>query len=264
MAFAGLRLNQVRVVVSADEHTAADAMRLGYRGGIESGFLLPNDSQMRFSPAYLNPGTEFVVAYADDEPIASLTLVEDGPFGLPADRAFVEELDAYRAAGDSLFEINAWVIEKQWRRFMAQIGALVFGTGMRLNLGVGESRRMIAISEPNRVRLSCATFGYQEIAGPRPYLMVPGSLLVTIPTTEWADFLLHPDAFAPRRILAERVVDPDPTWLQVGREGRHWSETLLPELMRESDLEERLLRQLTLLQGHPLVGERSESDATLV
>lgn len=264
MAFAGLRLNNVHVVVSSDERTAADAMHLAYRGGIESGFLVPNDDELRFSPAYLNPGTEFVVAYCDDEPIASLILIEDGPFGLPADRAFIEELDAYRAAGDSLFEVGAWVIAKEWRRFMAQVGALVFGTGMRLNLASPEPRRMVAVSEPHRVRLSCATFGYEEIAGPRPYLMLPGSLLVTIPTQEWPAFLLDPDAFAPRRILAERVVDPDPVWLEVGREGPHWTETLLPALLERSGLEQRLMAKMDLIRGGRVASGDLESDASLV
>ncbi|HAM20697.1 MAG TPA: hypothetical protein DCQ04_00175 [Actinobacteria bacterium] len=248
MAFASLRLHGVRVVVSNDAQTAADAMRLAHDGGVEGGFLRPRASGMRFNPTFLNPGTEFVVAYADDQPIASLVLTPDGPFGLPSDRAFVEELDGFRAADDVLFEAGAWVITPEWRRHTMFLGAFLFAPAMRIHIAAGDNRRMCVVVEPNRINMVSGIFGYELICGPRPYLGLPGTLLVTRPSREWAEHFMDTSASAPRRIVADHVFDPEPGWLQVGREGEHWTHELLPTLLPESDVQERLAAQLEILE----------------
>jgi hypothetical protein len=258
MAFASLRLHGIRVVMSSDAQTAADAMRLAHDGGVESGFVQPTASGMRFNPAFLNPGTEFVVAYADDQPIASLVLTQDGPFGLPSDRAFVEELDAFRADGDFVFEAGAWVITPEWRRHTMFLGAFLFAPAMRMHIAAGGNRRMCVVVEPNRVNMVSGIFGYDLICGPRPYLGLPGTLLVTRPSREWADHFMDVAASAPRRIVADHVFDPEPEWLQIGRDGEHWTNELLPALLAESGIHERLAAQLELLEGAIVAGPMFE------
>ncbi len=250
MAFASLRLHTVRVVVSTDTQTAADAMKLAHDGGVEAGYLQPTETGMRFHPAFLNPGTTFAVAYADDEPIASLVSVEDGPFGVPSDRAFVEEIDAFRSSGDGIFEAAAWVITRDWRRHTMVLGAMLFGSLMRLKLATTSLWRMIVVVEPHRSRMVAGIFPNELISEPRPYLALPGTLLVTQRSSEWANGFLHPDASTPRSIVAERVFDPDPQWLQVGLDGPDWTEVLLPALLQESRADERIRAQLELMQGY--------------
>lgn len=224
-------------------------MRLAHDGGVESGFVRPMASGMRFNPAFLNPGTEFVVAYADDQPIASLVLTQDGPFGLPSDRAFVEELDVFRAGGDLLFEAGAWVITPEWRRHTMFLGAFLFAPAMRIHIAAGDNRRMCVVVEPNRINMVSGIFGDELICGPRPYLGLPGTLLVTRPSREWAGHFMDASASAPRRIVADHVFDPEPEWLQIGRDGEHWTQELLPALLAESDIQEKLSAQLELLEG---------------
>jgi hypothetical protein len=249
MAFASLRLHTVQVVVSTDAKTAADAMRLAHDGAVEGGFLSPKPSGMRFSPTFLNPGTEFVVAYADEQPIASLVLTEDGPFGLPSDRSFVEEIDQFRRDGDSLFEAGAWVVTNEWRRHTLALIGLIFGAAMRLNIATSPARRMIAVIEPRRADLFGAIFGYELATEPRPYLLLPGTLMVTRRASEWTDHFLEPGAPAARRIVADRLFDAEPDWLRLSRPGHHWTETILPELLHESGIHERVSAQLRLLSG---------------
>lgn len=257
MAFASLRLASIRVVASADAKTAADAMRIAHDGGVESGYLQPAPSGMRFHPAFLNPGSRFVVAYDGDDPIGCLTLIEDGPFGFPSDRAFVEEIDGYRQAGDSLYEASGWVIRHDWRRNMLRVGAMLFAAGMRISLTEGDSnRRMVVAIEPNRVRVVAGIFEPDLVTESRPYLGLPAVLLATRRSAHWASDFLNPDAFASRKIVAEHVLDPDPAWLEFDPEGPHWADVLLPRLLQESDVFSRVEEQRVLLQGssaHSLV-----------
>jgi len=258
MAFASLRLRELMVVVSCDARTAGDAMRLAHDGGVEAGFLSPQKSGMRFNPAFMNPGTNFVVAYAGEEPVAGLVLIEDGPFGLPSDRAFIEEIDRYRCQGDAMFELGAWVIASQWRRYFAIVSSLLFGAVTRMHIASEEPRRMVLVVEPQRAKLTSEIFACELLTEPRPYLSLPGTLLVTRHASEWANHYLNTDeGLVPRRIMAQRVFDPDPDWLQIGREGPKWSDELLVELLAESAVEERLLAQMELLRKGKLANRVS-------
>lgn len=250
MAFSSLRLHTIRVVVSADARTAGDAMRLAHDGGVEGGFLTPSPSGLRFSPTFLNRGTRFVVAYADDEPIASVTLVEDGPFGLPSDRAFVEEIDAYRSEGGHLFEAGAWVIGRDWRRHTAYVGAFLFGAALRLALAAGGERRMVATVEPNRIGLVTGLFGYDAVVGPRPYMTLPGTFIATQTSSTWAAHFADPSGPVTRRIVGERMFEPDPDWLEYDLDGPHWTESYLDDLLIETGVGDRLQSQLDLLAGY--------------
>lgn len=263
MAFASLRLNSVRVVVATDAQTATDAMRLAHDGGVEGGFLTPRESGMRFSAAFLNPGTEFIVAYADDEPVATMALIEDGPFGLPSDRAFIEEIDAYRAAGDSIFEAGALVIAEEWRRSAVHLGPMVVGAALRLNIGVGGQRRMIASIDPRRADRLSEGFGFAPVTEPRPYLGIPGILVATPWMTKLPAYYLDPAGSRGRGIVAERVLDPDPSsWLRVGREGTHWtSSPTFDDLIGESGVRERIAAQMRLLRGNRSLAPDRADDA---
>ncbi|HRC08491.1 MAG TPA: hypothetical protein PLV41_09765, partial [Miltoncostaeales bacterium] len=67
-------------------------------------------------------------------------------------------------------------------------------------------------------------------------------------SSDWASHFLDTAGFSPRRVVSERVFDPDPAWLQVGRDGVHWTEALLPPLLAESNVEQLLEAKLSLLR----------------
>lgn len=252
MAFSRLRFQNLKAVISDDAQTARDALRLAHDGGVEAGFLTPSPSGMRFNSTFMNPGTMFGVAYSGDEVVASIVLIEDGPFGLPSDRAFVEEIDMFRKKGDDVFEVAAWVIAKEWRRHFAMVVRVLFGTVIRMNIAAGGRRRMIFVVEPQRAGVTSELFALELMSEPRPYLEIPGTLLVTRPVSEWADHYIGADAgFIPSR-MAQWVFDPDPEWMQVGREGPHWSTEVLPTLLAESDIERRLEVQLAIVRNAKL------------
>ena len=83
--------------------------------------------------SYLNPGTAFFVARLDGEVVGTCAMIADGPYGLPSDRAFIEENDALRATG-RLFEHGSLAIAREHRRhtrrIMLRLGAAMTRTAI--------------------------------------------------------------------------------------------------------------------------------------
>lgn len=241
-------LSSVRVVVSDRAEVVDDAMRLAHDGYVDAGFLKPRPSGRRFVAPYLNPGTLFLVAYAGDEPISTVALVDDGPFGLPADRAFVEELDEIRESTLSLREASAFVIAPRWRRHRRLLLGYVLGTVVRLYRERGFGHRVVFAVEPRQAALFASIFSGPRMVGPRPLLRAPGTLIITEDVSTTEAFFTDPSAPAPRRMVGEHALSPMPEWLEREEPSGAWHRELLPPLLAESGLEDRIRRQMQLLK----------------
>lgn len=248
MAFRRRGPQDIRVVVSQRAAVADDAMRLAHDGAVEAGFMEPAPSGRRFYASYLNPGTRFIVAYANHVPIATLTVVEDGPFRLPSDRAFAEELDARRAAGDELIEAGSFAIAHEWRRQPQLMFGYILGTLLRLNISRGPHLRIAWSAEPRQADLLARTFDGEMISEPRHYLGAPAILLVTSTADKWATHLSDPNGRTPQRIVGEYALAPEPDWLECDAPPGDWQQALLPRLLGESRLGARLSEQMLLLE----------------
>ena len=109
------------------------ALAVLHDGYVEAGYLTPRPSGRRMQPAYLNPGTIFVLAHMDDEVVGTCAIVADGPFGLPSDRAFQEENDALRAtASEGLYECGSLTVSRRHRRHTRRIVMRMFATASRV------------------------------------------------------------------------------------------------------------------------------------
>ena len=107
---------EITVVVSNDVVDVDDALAVVHDEFVDMGYMEPQASGRRMHQAYLNPGTVFVVARIDGVTVGTLAMVADGPFGLPADRAFAEELDDLRRTGRDVLEVGSLAIRREWRR----------------------------------------------------------------------------------------------------------------------------------------------------
>lgn len=249
MPMSGPGLASARVVVSDHAVVADDAMRLAHDAYVERGFTEPVPSGRRFVAPYLNPGTRFVVVYAADEPIATATMVEDGPFGLPADRAFVEEIDQVRATSDSLSEVSGLAVVVPWRGQARLLMGLLLGTVVRLGGDRGVGHRVVFVVEPGQAAtLSLMLMGERRV-GPRPLLGEPGTLVVTRDVSQYRTFFADPTGPTARRLVAEYALDPDPTWLVDDPPSGEWRHVLLPSLAEESGLVAHLERKCDLVRG---------------
>lgn len=245
----GPHLATARVVVSDRASVADDAMRLAHDAYVDRSFLAPLPSGRRFIAPYLNPGTRFVVVYSAEEPIATATLVPDGPFGLPADRAFVEEIDQVRAESDTLCEVSGLSVASLWRRQTRQVLALLLGTVVRLNGRRTAGHRVVYVMEPRQVEVMSQVLLGERSTGPRPLLGAPGTLVVTMDMSTCRTFFADPAAPPARRLVGRYVLDPDPTWLVDEPPSGEWRRVLLPSLVEESGLRAHLECQLELIGG---------------
>ncbi|MDH3725066.1 MAG: hypothetical protein OER93_04885 [Thermoleophilia bacterium] len=242
-------LTSVRVVVSDESAVADDAMRLAHDGLVESGFLTATRSGRRFTAPYLNPGTQFLVVYAGDEAIGTAILVDDGPFGLPADRAFSEEIDALRAEVISLSEVSGLAVSHRWRNRSRLVLGYVLGTVVRLNGARGAGHRALFAVHPRQAKLMSQVLMGELMFGPRMLMGAPGTLVVTGDAGRWVEYFTDPDAPRQRRLVAEYALQPDPDWLERHPPSGEWHEDVLPPLLEESGLESRLRDKIAILQS---------------
>lgn len=248
MLGAGPTLATARVVVSDRAAVADDAMRLTHDTYVDRGFVGPVPSGRRFLAPYLNPGTRFVVVYSAHEPIATATLVPDGPFGLPGDKAFVEELDQVRAESDTRCEVSGLSIASLWRRQTRLVLGLLLGTVVRVNGRRATGHRVVFVVEPRQAVVMSSVLMGERSYGPRPLLGAPGTLVVTRDLSQYRTFFADPAGPAARGLVAEYALDPDPTWLVDEPLSGEWRHVLLPNLVEESGLLARLERQLDLIR----------------
>lgn len=250
MPAAGPTLAYARVVVSDIAAVADDAMRLNHEVYVDRGFLDPLPSGRRFVAPYLNPGTRFVVVYSADEPIATAALVPDGPFGLPADKAFVEEMDQVRAVSDTRCEVSGLAIAPVWRRQTRLVLGLLLGTVVRVNGRREPGHRVVFVVEPRQAVMMSSVLMGERSFGPRPLLGAPGTLIVTKDLSHYRTFFGDPTAPPARKLVAEYALDadPDPAWLTDEPSSDQWRHALAPSLIEESGLLVRLERQLDLVR----------------
>lgn len=251
-------ISSIRVVVSDHSAVADDAMRLAHDGLVESGFLSPAHSGRRFTAPYLNPGTRFMVSYVEDEAIGAAILVEDGPFGLPSDRAFGEDIDALRAQVDSITEVSGLSIAQHWRNRARLVLGYLIGTVVRLNGPRGAGHRVAFAVQPRQAAFMSQILMGELTFGPRNLMGAPGTLVVTADVATWVEYFADPEAPRPRRLVADYAFEPNPDWLECHPLSGQWRRDILPPLLEESGLESKLRSKIAIVRSS---GHRSFVDA---
>lgn len=253
-------ITSIHVVVSDHSAVADDAMRLAHDGLVDSGFMRPAPSGRRFAAPYLNPGTRFMVSYVDAEPVGAAILVEDGPFGLPSDRAFGEDIDALRASVDTITEVSGLAIAKHWRNRARLLLGYLIGTVVRLNGPRGEGHRVTFAVQPRQAAFMSQILMGELTFGPRNMMGAPGTLIITADVSTWVEYFTDPNAPRPRRLVADYALEPNPDWLECHPPSGQWRREVLPPLLEESGIESKLRSKVEILQSS---GHRSVIDASM-
>lgn len=222
----------IEVVVSDRPDDIDDALRLVHDGFVEAGYMEPTASGRRFHMSYLNPGTTFFVAHLDGEPVGTCALIADGPFGLPSDRAFVEENDAMRAERTGrLHECGSLAVARRNRRHTRRVMTHVVAAMTRVAFEEFPDAPVSMAVAPGSLRFYEALVGARLVAGERPLYGAPAILM----RTGGGPIAVHS---AQRRSPIQRtmnllVTDPDPVWICDRREGAappaEWLAPLLAE-----------------------------------
>lgn len=239
------------VLVSDRGEDVGEALALIHDGFVAAGYMQPMPSGRRLHPSYLNPGTYFVMARMQGELAGAMAIVADGPFGLPSERAFAEEIDLIRGAvAGPLYEAGSRVVPASWGHRAGRVS--MFMIAATVNLGMTEMRdaTVLITVAPEAERSLLATLACERVAGPRPLFGAPAVLMQT-------HYELLVDYFAQAETSAERTMaalalDPEPPWLVDARTGEPLEAEWLGALIAEQGLDQRLAAQLEILGSrHP-------------
>lgn len=232
------------IIITRDWDEVRQAMAVVHDTFCEAGYLDPRPSGLRMIPAYLNPGTTLLLGVVDGRPAAATALIPDGPFGLPSDRAFVEEIDGVRG-GPPLFEVGSLGVLPWARRHTRDLITTAFAATLRVLRETGRDTRLICSVEPRAVRFYSGNFDVQPMCDQeRPLYGAPAALVGG--TVRGIENALRSPGPAQRRVVRALADDPDPAWLIDRRSAAAWPAEELGKLLVEAGAAQRLAAQLEL------------------
>ena len=242
----GEPIDRLRVTVSRDPAEIDAVMRVSHDAYVEAGYMRPRATGRRFLVHYLNADTVFVVARLGAMPVGTLAIVNDGPFGLPADRVFVEELDAERDAGRQVAEVCGLVVAPNWRRHIRPIFFHLAAAMLRTLADRFDTHTMAFAVEPHQLRFYSAIFGGGG-AAERPLYGAPASLIMS---DYWSCMdVLREGATGTARRMAQLVFDPSPGWLRMEDLDGPWDAAWATPYLHETGVLARMADQLAALDA---------------
>lgn len=237
---------EIHVTISDAQDQVDEALVAVHDGFVEAGYMEPQPSGRRMHPSYLNPGLRFLVARIRGETVGAIAMVPDGPFGVPADRAFVEEIDALRATGRPVCEVGSLVIRAEWRRLTRRIYLRLLAATVRQVWERHRDAHMILAVTPESERFNVNLFGCETIAPARPLYGAPAVLLRT--DSERLRAAYGPDGGPSRRAMRALVYEESPSWLSEVPATAPWDPNWVAALAVEQGLVGRLAAQVALIE----------------
>lgn len=221
-----------------------EAIAVVHSGFVSAGYTAPRASGRRMHAAYLNPGTLFAIARIDGVPVGTVAMVADGPFGLPCERAFAEEVDDLRAAGP-VREVGSLVVDANWRRHTRHIYMHMLATMVRLVFDMDPRTNVVLAVTPENARFTSNMFGCDRLGDERPLYGAPAVLLRT--SDDRLRECYSEARNSSRRTMRRLVLEPDPDWLDVHVCNDSWPREWLEPLLEEEGTLARLRSQTALL-----------------
>lgn len=238
---------EISVVVSNDVVDVDDALATVHDGFVDVGYMEPQESGRRMHVAYLNPGTVFVVARIAGVTVGSLAMVADGPFGLPSDRAFAEELDQLRETGHGLCEVGSLTIHREWRRYTRRIYLRMLAATVRTTWEEHPDTHMVLAIAPESVRFTAGLFRCDVMSGARPLYGAPAVLLRTDGAALRVNYA-EDATTSSRRAMRMLVTEEHPSWLSRIHSDQPWPSDWLGPLLDEQEISASFRRQSALLE----------------
>lgn len=156
-----------------------DAFRLCHDMYVKAGLMPANQIGMRASPFHLLPTTDIFLAYHDDQPIYTMTLISDDEIGIPMQKVFDDEMIRYRAQTDVFFaEVSSLASQVGYfpRRRMFQVFVRLASLMVQSARENGVERLLIACLR-HHARFYKMFLGFRQIFNEQMYTSV-GKLAV--------------------------------------------------------------------------------------
>jgi hypothetical protein len=155
------------------------AFRCVYKAYLDAGLIEPNGLGLRVTPHQLLPTSEILAAVLRQEVISTLTLVQDGALGLPAESLYEDEVQQRRLAGLTLAEVTCLADRRKdfRRRFRVLFRLMCLVIQTAAQRGVDEL--LIAV-HPRHAAFYQRRFGFHVIADVKEYALVRNNLALLL------------------------------------------------------------------------------------
>ncbi len=155
----------VRIASTVDEYV--DSMRLVYDGYVGRGILKEHDSKVRMTPYLALPSTAIFVAIEKGQVAGTLSLVKDGPFGLPMQKIYSAEVQSVRDEGRVIAEVGALCVANGKRG--TGVPFLLYKAMWLAARGLLNVDDLVIAVHPDAADLYCATLQFERIGPVRHY-----------------------------------------------------------------------------------------------
>ena len=115
LSFAAADVAHVSVKVAETEAEVLGAAAVVHDAYVARGLVPAHPSGHRVTAHAVLPTTHTLVAKIGERVIGAISLVQDGPLGLPLEGVYRDEVEQFRAAGDRLAEVGSLAIAPEHR-----------------------------------------------------------------------------------------------------------------------------------------------------
>lgn len=210
---------EIELVVSDRAEDVDAVLSVIHDGFVEAGFMDPQASERRLHPAYLNPGAMFALARIDGEPIGAATMIPDGPFGLPCERAFAEEVDVLRRGPGPIMECGSFTVRTAWRRHTRRVFVRVLAAFIRIAMEEYPDSPGLLTTTPEAERFHTSVGGFRRITDVRPLFGAP-AVLLHVANAHALNAYHREGVSSGQRTVDHLTREPAPTWL-IDRRAHH-------------------------------------------
>jgi GNAT superfamily N-acetyltransferase len=154
------------------------AFRLLHDQYVRRGYMVPHPSGRRLNVYNALPSTKVFVVKAEAQVVATVTLVEDSPIGLPMDEIFRGELAGLRARGRRLAEASSLAVHPDYRRSGMAILLRLYRMVLLYAARIARLNDLCFVVRPRHMAFYPAGFPMQQVGPPRPYGRINGATAV--------------------------------------------------------------------------------------
>ena len=229
-----VRSTDRRGAAEPDLHVAIDdrwehvsrCLGVTHDGFVESGFMDPTESGLRVIREYRNPGTSFIVCFDGEVPVGSAVVVSDGPYGLPADRAFGPAVGSLRAT-TTLAEAGSLAVARSHRRHVRPIVQRLF-VGIYLAACRVDCETIVIAGNTSHLGFWRRALNFELIGEPVEHFGVPAICLAT-PRERYGDAFRAP--VTANQVAMATLFDTRGRWLYdaLAATGVAWDEAPAPD-----------------------------------
>jgi len=166
--------------LALDRDTVEQALRLQHDQYVAQGYMDSHPSGWRLSLHYALPTTRLFVARSGRRVVATMTLIEDSPLGLPMDEIYSGELQGLRDQDRDLAEVSGLALHPDYKHWgVAILLRLIRMLALHATEVAELSDLCIAIN-PRHAAFYRKAFYFREIGGLRQYGKVNGAPAVAL------------------------------------------------------------------------------------